>query len=108
MDNQSVDEIVMGILRKLAEDYGYKMELYGKSHYWSSPRVIEFPTPELEKNEIFKSLPEVEQNKILEYGSLREKWGAGSYLDSGACAKYYDKGIPPTNPYDVHKNEYTL
>lgn len=87
-------------LYELAEQYGYEMELYGKSLYWTSPRVCEDTTPELKENPLFKGLSYEDQQSILAYGNLRKRWGMGCYQENGANAEMYSKGIPPKNPFE--------
>lgn len=92
-------------LYDLAEKYGYEMELHGKSLYWTSPRECEDTTPELKGKASFKGLSYEDQRKILDYGSLRKRWGMGCYQEHGPNAEMYSRGIPPKNPFESKQND---
>lgn len=92
-------------LYALAEKYGNEMELYGKSLYWTSPRVCNDTTTDLKGNVLFQELSYAEQKMILDYGYLRQKWGMGCYQEKGFNAEMYSRGIPPKNPFVARQRD---
>ena len=93
--------------KSLADAYGYDMTLYGKSQYWSSPRVCEDTTSDLTSCSYFKSLSPEDQTKMLEYGYLCYRYGMGCYQERGGNVAIYDKYVfkgGPPNPFNNEKS----
>ena len=95
---------------EIANEYGREMILYGKSLYWTSPRVVENPTPKLIASEDFKSLSKEDQQTVLNYGQTCKQYGMGCYQERGYCADLYHQLYMqggPKNPFPKNKQAET-
>lgn len=73
--------------------------------YLTSSRECPGVIPELKGRARFQELSYEDQKKILDYGSLRKRWGMGCYQENGTNAEMYSRGIPTKNPFESKQND---